>query len=265
VKNLSKESVRTVVITGGGSGIGRSVALLCAERGDRVAVLDIDEQAAQSVASEAIELGATNSNGLQCDVSSEAQVAKVFQCIAQTLGAPYDLFANAGIDIGGMVHEMPYEKWRKVIDTNLTGVFLSCKYALQHMLQSQAAGSIVCSSSPLGIVAPAAGGAGAYSSTKAGISALVRCISVDYARYGIRANAIVPGATETRLMWNGVTPEKIKSARQIIEKEIPLGRLADPMDQARVVVWLLSSDSAYVTGSNLVCDGGILAKGCISL
>jgi len=90
-------------------------------------------------------------------------------------------------------------------------------------------------------------------------------MAIDYARHGIRVNAIVPGATETRLMWNNVPTEEIPRMRDQVSKEIPLGRLAQPEDPAKGVVWLLSEESSYVTGSHLVCDGGILAKSCISV
>jgi NAD(P)-dependent dehydrogenase (short-subunit alcohol dehydrogenase family) len=111
----------------------------------------------------------------------------------------------------------------------------------------------------------AAGAAGAYSASKGGISALVRCMAVDYAKYGIRVNAVVPGATETRLMWANVEPSAMPEMRRRICEEVPLGRLASPEEPARAVVWLLSDESSYVTGSHLVCDGGILAKACISV
>ena len=90
-------------------------------------------------------------------------------------------------------------------------------------------------------------------------------MSIDYAPYGIRVNAIVPGATETNMMWSNVAAEDIPRMRRIISKEIPLGRLAQPDDPGRAVAWLLSDDSAYVTGSHLICDGGTLAKASISL
>lgn len=256
---------RTIVVTGGGNGIGRAVVLLCASRGDNVAVLDRDFDSARGTAADALKAGATASIGLTCDVKSETQVAAALQTISRQLGAPYGLFANAAIDIGGFVHDLPLEKWNLVLETNLTGIFLSCKHALREMLNSQIPGSIVCTSSPTGFVALAAGAAGAYSATKAGISALVRCMAVDYARYGIRVNAVVPGATETGLMWSNVPPEQIPDMRMRVSDEIPLGRLAEPEDPARAVAWLLSEESAYVTGSHLVCDGGILAKGCISV
>jgi NAD(P)-dependent dehydrogenase (short-subunit alcohol dehydrogenase family) len=133
------------------------------------------------------------------------------------------------------------------------------------MLAAKAPGSIVCTSSPTGFVALAAGASGAYSATKGAISSLVRCMAIDYARYGIRVNAVVPGATETQLMWQNVSPGEIARMRGQLNLEIPLGRLAQPEEPARAVAWLLSEESAYVTGSHLVCDGGILAKASISV
>jgi NAD(P)-dependent dehydrogenase (short-subunit alcohol dehydrogenase family) len=143
---------------------------------------------------------------------------------------------------------------------------MACKHGLRLMLAAGVrSGSIVCASSASGFVASPSYGAGTYSSTKGGISSLVRCLAIDYARYGIRVNAVVPGATETGLMWNNVAPEEISRLREQVCREIPLGRLAQPEDPAKAVLWLLSDDSAYVTGSQLVCDGGILAKSSISI
>ncbi len=258
-------NLRTIVVTGGGSGIGRAVVLRCASRGDSVAVLDKHVDSARQTADEALGQGARQAIGLQCDVTKEHQLAEAFESIGQRLGTPYGLFANAGIDQGGLIHELPLETWQAVLDVNLTGIFLACKHALRAMLAARVAGSIVCTSSPTGFVAMAAGGASAYSATKAGISALVRCMAVDYASHGIRVNAIVPGATETPLMWNNVSPQNIPEMRAKVSSEIPLGRLAVPDDPARAVAWLLSEEAAYVTGSHLVCDGGILAKASISV
>ena len=181
------------------------------------------------------------------------------------MGPIYGAFANAGLDTGGFLHELPFETWKRVLDTNLTGIYLTCKYALRQILKAGTPGSIVCTSSPAATVGFAAGGAGAYSASKGGISALVRCMAVDYARHGIRVNAVVPGATETRLMWANVAPADMPEMRRRVCEEVPLGRLASPDEPARAVVWLLSDESSYVTGSHLVCDGGILAKACISV
>jgi NAD(P)-dependent dehydrogenase (short-subunit alcohol dehydrogenase family) len=256
---------RLIVVTGGGSGIGRAAVLLCALRGDRVAILDKNGNSALEVADAARAAGAGGAVGLACDVSDEPQVADAFALIHEKFGAPYGIFANAGIDVGGLIHEMPLERWQRILDTNLTGIFLTCKHGLQQMLAAQTTGSIVCTSSPAGFVAFAAGGSGAYSATKGAISSLVRCMAIDYAKFGIRVNALTPGATETGLMWNNVAADQIETMRAQLCREIPLGRLAEPEDPARVVLWLLSDESAYVTGSHVVCDGGILAKSSISV
>jgi NAD(P)-dependent dehydrogenase (short-subunit alcohol dehydrogenase family) len=160
---------------------------------------------------------------------------------------------------------MPLELWKRILDTNLTGIFLTCKHGLQQMLTAQIAGSIVCTSSPTGFIAMAAGSCGAYSATKGAISSLVRCMAIDYAKFGIRVNAVVPGATETGLMWNNVPAADIETMRVQLCHEIPLGRLANAQDPARIVLWLLSDETTYMTGSHVVCDGGILAKGSISV
>jgi len=257
--------MRTIVVTGGGAGIGRAVAIACAARGDRIAVLDIDGPAARDTAAAALVAGAAASLALECDVSREESVARAFDESSAVLGPLYGAFANAGIDAGGFLHELPFETWRRVLDTNLTGIYLTCKYALQHIMKTGSPGSIVCTSSPAASVAFAAGGASAYSASKGGVSALVRTLAVDYAKYGIRVNAVVPGATETRLMWANVEPSAMPEMRRRICAEVPLGRLASPEEPARAVVWLLSDESSYVTGSHLVCDGGILAKAAISV
>lgn len=256
---------RLIVVTGGGSGIGRAVALLCARRGDRVAILDNHGDSAKQTAEMARAESSGGAIGLACDVSDEAQVARSFALIYEQFGAPYGIFANAGIDLGGLIHQMPLERWQRILDTNLTGIFLTCKHGLQQMLRAQTAGSIVCTSSPASFVAFAAGGSGAYSATKGAISSLVRCMAIDYAKYGIRVNALTPGATETGLMWNNVAADQVETMRLQLCREIPLGRLAEPDDPARVVAWLLSEEAAYITGSHVVCDGGILAKASISV
>jgi len=192
-------------------------------------------------------------------------IEKAFETVCNQMGVPYGLFTSAAIDLGGLVHDLPLAKWRQVLETNLDGTFLACKHALKKMTQAEAPGSIVCAASPTGFVALAAGAAGAYSATKGAISSLVRCMAIDYASYGIRVNAVVPGATETHLMWNNVPAEEIPRMRDVLAKEIPLGRLAQPEEPARAVAWLLSDESSYVTGSHLVCDGGILAKASISV
>lgn len=263
---MSAHRGQTAIVTGGAAGIGRAAALLLAERGARVAVLDVDGLGAAQVAEEARGRGAPAAVGLRCDVSVEAEVAGAFAAVEEQLGVPTWLFANAGIGAGGgMLHELDLDLWQRVIAINLGGIYLCCKYALRAMVAAGRGGAIVCTSSPTAFGGQAAGGVPAYSAAKGGVSALVRCLAVDYARYGIRVNAIVPGATETALMWDNVPPEDIAGMRQTIHGEVPLGRLGDPDEPARAAVWLLSDEASYVTGSHLVCDGGILAKLSISV
>ena len=262
---MTSSDHRLIVITGGGGGIGRATAMLCAKRGDRVAILDKNDESAKQAADAARGEGASGAIGLACDVTDETQVAQAFALVREQFGAPYGIFANAGIDIGGLIHEMPLDLWKKILDTNLTGIFLTCKHGLQQMLAAQIAGSVVCTSSPAGFIAMAAGASGAYSATKGAISSLVRCMAIDYAKFGIRVNAVVPGATETGMMWSNVAAGEVEAMRAQICREIPLGRLANAEDPARIVAWLLSDEAVYMTGSHVVCDGGILAKGSISV
>jgi NAD(P)-dependent dehydrogenase (short-subunit alcohol dehydrogenase family) len=256
--------MNTIVITGAGSGIGRAAALLCAQRGDRVAALDISKSGLDETVA-AIHSAGGQAIACVCDVGKEEEVEAAFAASSSAFGPAWGVFANAGIDVGGWIHELPLERWNKVISTNLTGIFLACKHGLKQMLEAGAGGSIVCTSSPCGSVALPVGGVGVYSATKGGISALVRCMAVDYAGYGIRVNAVVPGATETGMMWNNVPQPEIDRMTAQLNREIPLGRLGQPEDPARGVLWLLSPESAYVTGSHLVVDGGVMAKASISV
>jgi NAD(P)-dependent dehydrogenase (short-subunit alcohol dehydrogenase family) len=251
-------------VTGAGNGIGRAVALLAAARGQRVAILDRDEEAAERVAAEAREHGAPEALALPCDVSSESEVAQVFATVRRELGVPRQVVSSAGMDRGGLVHELPVEDWDLVVEVNLRGTFLVCRAALQALLEEGVGGALVCVSSPFACVSPP-GGAGAYSASKAGVSALVRSLAVDYAPHGIRVNAVLPGPTETGLMWANVDPAEVERVRSTVRSEVPIGRLADPHEPARAALWLLSDDASYVTGSQLVCDGGVLAKASISV
>ena len=170
---------RAIVVTGGAEGIGRAVVLLCAARGDRIAVLDRSADKAGAAAEEAERRGAGSAFSLPCDVADEEQVAQAFAAVAERFGPPYGLFTSAAVDVGGLVHELPSATWRQVLDTNLSGTFYACKHALKAMREAGTPGSIVCASSPTGFVALAAGGTAVYSASNGGVSSLVRCLAVD--------------------------------------------------------------------------------------
>ncbi|MDB5075550.1 MAG: family oxidoreductase [Chloroflexi bacterium] len=228
-----------------------------------MAIVDHAGDRASAVAEEARLHGAPAALGVACDVRVEAEVAAAFDAAAAALGSARGLFCSAGIDMGGMAHELEQVVWDRVLDTNLRGVYLCCKHALRRFLADDQGGAIVCTSSVMAC-GSIPGGSTAYSVSKAGILALVRSLAVDYARYGVRVNAILPGATETPLMWANVASGDVAQAREIINLEVPLGRLATPDEPAQAAVWLLSDEASYVTGSHLVCDGGVLARLALS-
>jgi NAD(P)-dependent dehydrogenase (short-subunit alcohol dehydrogenase family) len=254
-----------IVVTGAAHGIGAATATLAAQAGAAVALLDRDAEAAKALASRLRDAGAPGSLlALGCDVAEAHSVEAAYAAVAAELGPPRGLVASAGIDRGGLVHELPLADLDAVLSVNLRGTFLTCRAALRAMLESGAGGAIVCVGSPLGAVA-APGGTSAYSASKAGIAALVRTLAVDYGAHGIRVNGVLPGPTETELMWANVPAAEVEATRAVVHDEVPLGRLADPEEPARAALWLLSDAASYVTGSNLACDGGVLAKASISV
>jgi NAD(P)-dependent dehydrogenase (short-subunit alcohol dehydrogenase family) len=226
--------------------------LLC-RLGARVAVIDCNRPRAEAVAQEC---GAIP---IVADVADESQVVDAFAAAARQLGGLDGLLSNAGIArVEGPLHEEPATAWDEVIGVNLRGTFLVLREGLKLMVPRRR-GAIVCTAS---VVSTAAivGFTTAYTASKGAISALVRQVAVDYAPLGIRINAVAPGATDTALMWDTTPPSEIAPTREIIHRAVPLGRLGDPTDVANAVVWLLSDEAAYVTGAELLVDGGTNAK-----
>ncbi|WP_116946773.1 SDR family NAD(P)-dependent oxidoreductase [Jiangella endophytica] len=254
----------TVAVTGAGSGIGRAVLLAAAARGARVAALDVDSSAASAAAASALEAGAGGAVAVACDVSSETSVTAAFDAVSAAVGDPGAVFANAGVEVNAPVHSFAVPDWERVVAVNLVGVFLTCREALRRLVAAGRGGSLVCTSSPAAFVGHAGGGNSAYAASKGGVSAFVRSAALDYAPHGIRVNAVVPGATDTAMLTTGVPAaeraDAVARLRAAAATQVPLGRLGRPDEVAAAVLWLLSDESSYVTGSHLVCDGGLMAK-----
>lgn len=250
-----------LLITGAGSGIGRAVACAAACDGWLVHATDVDDAAAAETLDQVRQHGGHGtSHGL--DVTDAAAVAQTFSALDAS-GPLRGLFTAAGIDSGGAAHELDPAVWRRVLDVNATGTFLVVQQALEAMMHG--GGSIVLCSSPAAQVGFAAGGATAYGASKGAISSMTRTLAVDYARFGIRVNAIVPGPTETPLMWANVPSADVERMREQVAREVPLGRMAQPEEIAESVLWLVSDRASYTTGSLVGCDGGVLAKSSISV
>jgi NAD(P)-dependent dehydrogenase (short-subunit alcohol dehydrogenase family) len=246
------------LITGAGSGIGRAISLMQAAAGIAVALVDRDETSLRKVADEAKALGSPGVAAIPADISSEAAVIEGFRYCRELLGVPTRVVANAGIEISVKAHETELADWERVIDTNLTGTFITCREAIRLLLEHDLTGSLVCISSPSAVTGFAGGANSAYGSSKGAISALVRALAIDYAPSGIRVNGVIPGATATPLL--DVVSTDTDSVTRRAKQQIPLGRLARPEEIAEAVDWLLGPKAGYVTGSHIYVDGGLTAR-----
>jgi NAD(P)-dependent dehydrogenase (short-subunit alcohol dehydrogenase family) len=250
-----------IVITGGAGGIGAAVAAQAAEAGHPTVLLDRDVDAVERVA----QALPGDRLAAPCDVTDEDQVAEAFAIVADQFGPPRGLVTAAGIDRGGPAHELDLATFDALLAANLRGTFLACREAIRLMRANgaPARGAIVCISSPFAVAS--APGTSAYAASKGGVSALVRALAVEYASEGIRVNAVLPGPTETDLMWANVPDGEVDGIRATVQREVPLGRLADPAEPARVALWLLGDHASFITGAQLACDGGVLAKSAVSV
>jgi len=249
---------KVVMITGAGSGIGRSAARLFARDGARVVIIDRNDAGAKETA-EMVRREGGQAMPLHADISQAAEVEEAVEKAVEQYGRLDVLFANAATQITKSTAETTVEEWDALHGVNLRGTFLCCKYAIP-VMQKQGSGCIVIASSGHAFVTYP--DCSAYAATKGGLLAFMRGVALDCAPYGIRVNCVVPGATDTPLLRNYIEAcaDPRAEEKRILEK-IPLKRFAAPEDVAKAVRFLASSDAAYVTGTWLVVDGGLTAHG----
>jgi glucose 1-dehydrogenase len=247
------------LVTGASSGIGRAAALALAAAGAEVVVnYASGADRAEAVVEEIRGIGGT-AYALHADVSREDQVQAMFRQVIERSGTVDILVSNAGLQRDAAFHEMTLAQWNTVIGINLTGQFLCAREAVREFLRrgvvpevSRAAGKIVCMSSVHEVI-PWAGHVN-YAASKGGVMLLMKSLAQEVAPHRIRVNGVAPGAIRTpinREAWE--TP----AAYEALMKLIPYGRIGEPEDVARAVVWLASDESDYVTGTTLFVDGGM--------
>jgi 3-oxoacyl-[acyl-carrier protein] reductase len=240
---------KVALVTGGSRGIGRAIALELAERGADVGINYAGNEAAAAQVVKEVENMGRKALAIQADVSNPSAVDEMFKKVLDVFGRIDILVNNAGITRDNLLMRMKEEDWDQVIDINLKGAFLCTKAVLRQMMR-QKAGRIINITS-ISSVAGTAGQAN-YASSKAGLIALTKTTAREVASRGITVNAVAPGFIQTEM--TDVLGEEYK--QQLLE-QIPLGRIGDPKDVARLVGFLASDDAAYITGQTIHVNGGM--------
>jgi NAD(P)-dependent dehydrogenase (short-subunit alcohol dehydrogenase family) len=247
-------SGKAALIAGAGGGIGRAIAVAFAREGASVACVDINQAAAAETA-RLVGEASGRSLSRECDVASEAQTQAAAQAAHQAFGRLDILVSGAAPhDPSGTVIETSLADWQRVLDINLTGSFLLCRAALPPMIAG-GGGSIILIASQLGRVGSA--GRAAYCATKGALIQLAKVIALDHAAENIRANTLSPGGVETQRTLNRYGSFEI--ARERLGAKHPVGRLGRPEEVAAAAVFLASDAASFITGSDLLVDGGYTA------
>jgi NAD(P)-dependent dehydrogenase (short-subunit alcohol dehydrogenase family) len=246
---------KVALITGAASGMGKIAASVFAREGAAIVVADVSDDAGNETARE-IESAGGRAHYVRADVSNAAEAEHMIAAATERFGGLHVLYNNAGIFPAddGSVTETPEATWDRVMAINLKGVFFGCKYGIPAMLAS-GGGSIINVASFVALMGAAAPQI-AYTASKGGVLAMTREIAVEFARKGIRANALCPGPIETPLLQE-LLADPVRRERRLVH--IPIGRFGRPEEIARAALFLASDDSSLMTGAALVVDGGITA------
>ena len=247
---------KRALVTGAGSGIGRATAGRFAAEGASVAVVDVDAAAAGRTA-DAIVMSGGRALVATADVSVESEIAAAVARAAKEWDGLDIVIANAAVEpveADAAVDELATEVWTRVLEVNLTGVYLTCKHGVRELLAS-GGGAVVCTASPTGLYGLAPG-EDAYSASKAGVYGLIRVMASDYAGRHIRVNGVMPGFVDTPLTRAVVDDD---ARRRAALRAVPLGRVARPEEIAAVMTFLASDEASYVTGAVWAVDGGMTA------
>jgi len=242
---------RVAVVTGGCSGIGLASVQRLAAEGARVVVGDVDDVRGPEVASSV--------GGLyqRADVTSKADVDALFAAASQAYGSVDIAFNNAGISPpeDDSILDTDLDAWRRVQEVNLTSVYLCCKAALPYMIE-QRSGSIINTASFVAVMGAATSQI-SYSASKGGVLTMSRELGVQFAREGVRVNALCPGPVNTPLLQELFAKDQERAARRLVH--VPMGRFGEPEEMANAVLFLASDESSFITASTFLVDGGISA------
>lgn len=243
---------KVAVITGAAGGIGREAALLFTEEGAQVCIADVVDDAGERTASEC-----RDAFFVHVDVTDSESVQQMYAATAERYGGIDVLYNNAGIMPAedASILETEPDTWERVHAVNTRGVFLCCKYGVPHLI-GRGGGSVINVASFVALLGAATSQI-AYTASKGAVLSMTRELAVEFARRGVRVNAICPGPVETPLLMRLFESDPAAYERRHVH--IPIGRLAQPREIAQGALWLASDDASYVTGSTFVVDGGITA------
>ncbi|SIR93111.1 3-oxoacyl-ACP reductase [Micromonospora avicenniae] len=240
---------RVAVVTGAGSGIGLATVRRFAAEGARVVCVDIDAEAGERAAAE------VGGEFVAADVADETAVRDLFDGVVERHGRVDVAFNNAGISPpdDDSILETRLDAWERVLRVNTTSVYLCCKYVIPHM-RRQGRGSIINTASFVALMGAATSQI-AYTASKGGVLAMTRELGVQFAREGIRVNALCPGPVATPLLLELFAADPERAARRLVH--VPMGRFGSPEEIAAAVAFLASDDASFMTATQFVVDGGI--------